>query len=74
MNLAGLVLAFLGAVTVWIAQSRVNPLVALWSVNFIRVEGRDEDFRRILAQAGRLTKIGWTLLSVGFFLQVLAAL
>ena len=76
MNLAGLILAFLGAVALWRAQVQVNPLVGLWSVNFFRFEGqegRNEEFRRILVGARRLTFVGWALLSVGFLLQVLAA-
>ncbi|MGO9062987.1 MAG: hypothetical protein ACLQU2_37335 [Candidatus Binataceae bacterium] len=73
MNLAGFILAFVGAVLLGIAQWRVNPLVGMWSVNFIRVEGRDDDFRRILKLATLMTRIGWSLMGAGFLLQVWAA-
>jgi hypothetical protein len=72
MNIAGLALAFLGAIL--IALSQLGPLEALWSVNFLRIEGQDERIERRVKFARIRARVGWTLIVLGFLLQLLAAI
>ena len=71
MNIVGLVMAFVGALLV--AASQLGPIEALQSVNFVRVEGREEQIDRRI-KCSRITgRLGWGLIAIGFLLQLLAA-
>ena len=49
--MAGLLLAFVGAVLV--ALSQLGPLEALWSVNFLRIPESDKRIERVVKFAER---------------------
>jgi hypothetical protein len=75
VNLAGLIIAFVGSLFVLWAQSLYTPLVSLVDVNVFKLEDRQEAaaHRRISAETWR-ARIGWGLITVGFLLQMLAAI
>jgi hypothetical protein len=72
MNIAGLVMAFVGALLV--ATSQLRPIEALQSANFIRVEGREEQIDRTITFSRIRGRLGWGLIAIGFLLQLLAAI
>jgi hypothetical protein len=74
MNIAGLTAAFLGAALLGLSAWQMSPLLALWSVNFIRIEGQEERFRAIVRSARAKQVVGWGLLIIGFVLQLLGAI
>ncbi len=74
MNIAGLILAFIGALLLGIAQWRNTPPVALHNANVIRMEGHDDDVQRVVRQVRAATTFGWALIALGFLFQLVAAL
>jgi hypothetical protein len=72
MNIAGLVMAFVGALLV--AASQLGSIDALQSVKFVRVEGHEEQIGRRIKFSRITGRIGWGLIGIGFLLQLLAAI
>ena len=72
MNVTGLVMAFIGALLV--AASQLGPIEALQSVNFVPVEGHEEQIDRKLKFSRITGRLGWGLIAIGFLLQLLAAI
>jgi len=75
VNLEGLIVAFVGSLFVGWAQWRYGQgWVALVDVGFIKVEGKEAEFRRVISATRWVAGIGWVLIAVGFLLQMLAAI
>lgn len=72
MNIAGLVMAFVGALLV--AASQLGPIEALQSVNFVRIQGQEEQIDRRIKFSRIRSRLGWGLITIGFLLQLLAAI
>jgi hypothetical protein len=72
MNIAGLIVAFVGAVLV--ALSQLSPLEALSSLKFMRIEGQQETIALRVRFAKIRARLGWILITLGFLLQLMAAL
>jgi hypothetical protein len=76
MNLAGLIIAFVGSLFVGFAQWRYGqdwlPLV---DMKFIGIEGgKQAEAERIISSTKWAAGIGWAFITAGFLLQMLAAI
>lgn len=72
MNIAGLVMAFVGVLLV--ASAQLGPLEALQSVNVVRVEGYEKRIDRRIKFSRIRGWLGWGLIAIGFLFQLLAAI
>ena len=80
----GLSLDLIGVVIIAVAQSRIMLVTALWlnALDFfvetylvpnspvVRFEGVDEQMKRAVTFNRRMSVVGWSLIAIGFLIQI----